>query len=669
MSPPLPWVTFALCAACALTGCGRASTWAGRPNVVLVTFDTTRSDHVGAYGAQPSPTPVFDRVAAEGVLFTRAWTVTPLTTPAHASIMTGLYPRGHGVRNNGRLRMPAAVTTLAAAFAASGYRTGGFVAALPVARAFGFSDGFATFDDDFGDDLGGRVRSERTAAEVNERALPWLSAAAAGGPFFAWIHYYDAHAPYDPPSPFVERFAGHPYDGELAFADAQCGRVLEALRRAGVLEHTVIVLAGDHGEGLGDHGESEHGLLLYEPTIAVPLAIRVPWAIAKGSRRDDLVSLVDLAPTVAALAKVPFPRAVDGRDVFASTAALNDGDDSASVGPARVVYAESFFAAEEFSWAPIVAVRRGVMKWIAAPRPERYDLDADPGERVNLAGRDLGKDAAMGAALARLPMASAVKDVAGRASAQLDDELVTRLQSLGYVGGGGAGAPASPANTALRDPKDGVADYDEYLAGTDLIIRGGDAVALFVRLVGSDPGNPEFRLRLGQAYRARGDLAAAEATFRDLVHRYPDFYLAYRRLCSLLAAEGRHTESRDLWLALRARGSGYVGIDKRLAETYLAAGQSERALATAQAGLEAAGADAELDMIAGRALERLGRDDEALARYRAALAGRPSFTEALDGAIALLRRLGRNGDVRPLIDDCLARSAGNAAVRERLSGL
>jgi arylsulfatase A-like enzyme/Flp pilus assembly protein TadD len=663
-------VTFALCAACVVMGCGRPATRAGRPNVLLVTLDTTRGDHVGAYGAKPSPTPAFDRVAAEGVLFTRAWTVTPLTTPAHTSLMTGLYPQAHGVRNNGRLRMPEAVTTLAEAFASSGYRTGAFVSAQPVARAFGFAAGFATFDDDFGDDPEGQVRSERTAAEVSARALPWLTAAAASDePFFAWIHYYDAHAPYEPPSPFAERFAGHPYDGEIAFADAQLGRVLETLRHAGVLEHTVVLLAGDHGEGLGDHGESEHGLLLYEPTIEVPLTIRAPWAIAKGGRRHDLVSLVDLAPTLAALANVPFPGTVDGRDLFAAKAPLPGGDDPASVGPARVVYAESFFAAEEFSWAPIMAVRRGGMKWIAAPRPERYDLDVDPGESVNLAGRDAGKDAAMGAVLARVTVASVANDVGGKASGQLDDELLARLQSLGYVGGGGAGAPATRAHTALRDPKEGVSDYNEYLAGTDQIIRGGDAVALFERLVGSDPGNPEFRLRLGQAYRARGDLAAAEATLRALVGLYPDFYLAYRRLGSLLAAQGRHEESRDLWLKLRARGGGFVGIDKRLAESYLATGQNERALALAEAGIGAAGADAELNVLAGRALERLSRDGEALARYRAALAARPSFIEALDGAIALLRRLGRDGEIRPLIDDCVTRSAGNAAVRERLLGL
>jgi arylsulfatase A-like enzyme/Flp pilus assembly protein TadD len=638
-----------------LFGCGRAETGAGRPNVLLVTLDTTRVDRVGAYGSTPSLTPNFDRVAAEGVLFTRAWTVTPLTTPAHASLMTGLYPQAHGVRNNGRMRMRAGIPTLASAFSAAGYRTGAFVAAFPVSRAFGFATGFGTFDDDFGDDASGKPRNERNAALVNARALPWLKAAAASGePFFAWIHYYDAHAPYEPPPPFAERFLDRPYDGEVAFADSELGRVLATVREAGVLDRTVVLVVADHGEGLGDHHESEHGLLLYEPTVAVPLAIRAPLAIAKGGRRRELASLVDVAPTLAALAGVFFPTAVDGRNLLAP-----DTD--------RPVYAESLFAAEEFSWAPIRAVRSGSMKWIEAPRPERYDLEVDPGERVDLAGRDPRKDLAMEQVVARFASSEAGEAVPVE-NGLVDDELVSRLQALGYVGGGaGAGAPAAKTASTARDPKDGVADYDAYRRGTNLIIGGGNAVDLFASLVAGDPGNPEFRLRLGQAYRAVGDARAAEATYRELVRLYPDYYLAYRRLSALLAAQGRHEEVLNLWLALRARGGDLVGIDKRLAESYLATGQNEQALATAQAGLVAGAADSELNVLAGRALERLGRNREALDRYRAALDSRASSTEALDGAIALLTRLGRKGEIRPLIEDCLVRSAGNAAVKERLA--
>jgi arylsulfatase A-like enzyme/Flp pilus assembly protein TadD len=636
----------------------------------LVTLDTTRPDHLGAYGALRAATPEFDRVAADGVLFDRAWTVAPLTTPAHASVMTGLYPPAHGVRDNGRFRVSEAATTLAEAFAAAGYRTGGFAGAVPVARAFGFAQGFSAFDDDFGDDERGLARSERTASEVNARALPWLAAAvAAKAPFFAWIHYYDAHAPYEPPSPFAERFAGRPYDGEIAFVDAQLGRVLETLRSAGVLDRTVVAVVGDHGEGLGDHGEATHGLLVYEAMIHVPLAIRAPWAIARGVRRHDLASLVDVAPTLSALAKVPFPNDVDGRDLLAGSSSAAGLDDPFAPGPGRAIYAESYFAAEEFSWAPIVSIRRGDMKWITSPRPERYDLETDPGEAENLAGREAPRDVAMSALLQRVAAAATARHLDGATTGHVDEDLLSRLQSLGYVGGGGTGGPAPGVAAGGRDPKDGVRDYNDYELGTNLIDAGGDAVPLFERLVAADPVNPQFRLRLGQAYRARGDTKAAEGAYQELLHLYPDFHLAYRRLGALLAAQGRNAECRDLWLGLRARGADYVGVDARLAESYLATGENERALATAERGLAASGFDAELSVLAGRALERLERAGEALERYRNALSARPSDTEALDSAIALLRRLGRVGEIRPLIESCVTRSAGNAAVRQRLARL
>lgn len=669
MPGPVQRLVLALATVCAAVACGGRPERVDRPNVLLVTLDTTRADHLGAYGATKAATPVFDALAREGALFERAWTVTPLTSPAHASVMTGVYPQAHGVRNNGRFRLPDDAATLAEAFASAGYRTAGFVGAFPVGRQFGFAQGFATFDDDFGSGVRGGARVERSAEEVNRRALPWLSAAASeGAPFFAWIHYYDAHEPYEPPAPYASTFRDRPYDGEVAFVDAQLGRVVEALRKAGVLDRTIVVVAGDHGEGLGEHGERTHGLLIYEPMIHVPLAVRAPWAVPQGTRRRDLASLVDLAPTLAALAHVPFPAAVDGRDLFGAPAVEGPADDPLALGPGRAVYAESFFGAEEFGWAPLVSVRRGGMKWIAAPRPERYDLDADPGETANLAGTDAARDDAMGALLARVAQAASSHTL-GDATGRVDDDLLARLQSLGYVGGGGTGAPAAGTKGAGRDPKDALSDYDEYFRGTDLINRGDDAVPLFERLVGRDPANPEFRLRLGQAYRARGDVKAAEATYRELVRLYPDFYLASLRLATLLHGQGRAAEVRDLWLAFKARGVRYVGVDARLAGAFLATGENERALKAAETGLAGLPDDAELLVLAGRALERLGRDEDALGRYRKALDVRPASLEALDGAVALLKRLGRAGDARALVEDCARRAGGDASVRGRLAGI
>jgi arylsulfatase A-like enzyme/cytochrome c-type biogenesis protein CcmH/NrfG len=645
------WLLAAACAA----ACRVAPSAPARPNVLLVTLDTTRAEHLGAYGATGAATPAFDRIAHEGLLFTSAWTVTPLTTPAHASSMTGLYPQAHGVRNNGRFRLPGEVKTLASVLAGAGYRTGAFVGAFTVSRPFGFAAGFERFDDDFGTDGHGRARSERRADEVDTRALAWLTEAVRGpAPFFAWLHYYDAHDPNEPP--IAETFRGRLYDGEIASADAALGRVLEFLGQAGVLDATVVVVAGDHGEGLGDHGEPTHGLLLYEPTIHVPLAIRAPWTVPAGSRHREPMSLVDLAPTIAALAHVDFAD-VDGLDVLGGEA---PGEAS------RDVYAESLFAAEDFGWAPLFALRRGEAKWIAAPHPERYDLARDPHETENLAGRNTVADDAMRKALAALRDRRATH---GGPAAALDDEMLARLQSLGYVGNGGAGAPRRETPSPGRDPKDGLRDYDDYLRGTEALNAGDDAVLLFARLVESDPSNPEFRLRLGQALRGRGDAAGAEAAYRELIRRYPDFYLAYRRLTALLTSQGRAVESRDLWLAFKARGSAFVGVDARLAESYLAHDETDAALASARRGLTASPEDAELLVLAARALERLGRDGEALASYRQALAVKPSDLTALDGALAVLARLGRPAEAKALVQDCLGRSAGNPAVASRLAGI
>jgi tetratricopeptide (TPR) repeat protein len=434
--------------------------------------------------------------------------------------------------------------------------------------------------------------------------------------------------------------------------------VLQALKDAGAGGTTIVLVAGDHGEGLGDHGESTHGLLLYEPTIHVPLVVRAPWSTGAGSHRRDVVSLVDIAPTLASLAGIRLAGPLDGTDLFAST----------PPDAGRAVFAESLFAAEEFHWAPLACVRRGDAKWISAPEPERFDLHADPGERDNTAGRDTAGDAVLSALLGSIASSASARQGAG-APSSLDDETRARLQALGYVAGGGTGEPASSAAGPGRDPKDAIADYDAYVRGTDLLEAGEDAADVFERLVAGDPENPEFRLRLGQAYRARGDRAKAESVYRELIRAYPDFYLAYRRLGSLLSYEGRSAEARDLWLAVRARSTAFVGVDARLVEALLATGETSRALDVAKGALAKSPEDVELLVLAGRGYERAGDAAAALESYTAALDLKPADLEALDGALALLKRLGRRDEATALADDCLKRSSGDAAVSARRAAI
>lgn len=658
-------------AALALATLAGCTSRVDRPNVLLVTLDTTRADRLGAYGAAGAETNAFDRLAAEGVLFERAWTVTPLTSPAHASVMTGLYPTAHGVRNNGRFRMADESTTLAEILRGAGWATGGFVAAFPVSRSFGFEQGFERFDDDFGSDAGGVPRNERIAGEVNARAIPWIRERMADRtrPFFAWIHYYDAHEPYNPPGPIGARFRGRAYAGEIAYADSCLAEVIETLRRGRVLDRTVVVVAGDHGEGLGDHGEATHGLLIYEPMIHVPLAIRAPWIVPKGSRSRELASLVDLTPTILSLAGVPPVPGLHGRTIAGpKTKEPEGGDDPLEPGAGRAVYAESFFGNEEFSWAPLVTVRRGDQKWIGAPVPERYDLESDPREGSNLSGRAPERDRAMRDLLAGVATRIAAGPSPSGAEGTPSEDLLERLQSLGYVGGGGAGQPAEGTSAATgRDPKEAVADYQAYLRGTELLGRGGAAEArsIFENLVARDPRNPEFRLRLGMACRATRDEAAAEREYRRLIDDYPRFYLAYRRLAVLLEAAGRWDESVAMWRRFLATGARFVGTEARLAHATLGAGRPEEAVAICEEALARGGESRELLEIAGRALAAAGRRDEAIERYRRLLRSFPADGASLDAAMALLRDGGRPEEALALLRDCLERAPGDPGLSAR----
>ncbi|NUR54553.1 MAG: sulfatase, partial [Acidobacteria bacterium] len=278
-------------------------------NLVVVTLDTTRADRIGAYGRAHAGTPQFDALAAEGVVFDHASTSAPITLPAHSSIFTGRFPPQHGVRDNGGYFLNENEQTLAEVLKARGYATGGFIAAYVLDSKWGIAQGFDTYFDDF--DLSKyRVFSmgniQRPGNEVVDRALPWIDQ-HRGAPFFAWVHLYDAHSPYAPPEPFKTQFAGDLYQGEISFADAQVGRVVQFLRDRDLLDRTVIVVIGDHGESLDDHGEQGHGFFVYESVVHVPMIVRAPFSAMQRRRVADPVRSVDVMPTVLDLLGVPEP--------------------------------------------------------------------------------------------------------------------------------------------------------------------------------------------------------------------------------------------------------------------------------------------------------------------------------------------------------------------------
>ena len=488
--------------ALAAFGCGRAQQPPEtRPrNLLLITIDTLRADHVGAYGYARGRTPVLDALAAGGVRFDRAYAAAPITLPSHATLLTGRYPPGHGARDNG-LHVSASVPTLATELHTRGFKTAAFVAAFPLDHQFGLNRGFDVYGDQLPRQPNGQIANERAAAEVVNDAIAWLRQLAPQPapspqprqPFFLWVHLFEPHAPYGDPSsqrPVLER-----YDEEIATADREIGRLIDALGAARA--DTLIVAAGDHGEAFGEHGEYAHSIFVYDTTLRVPL-VMTGRGIAAGAKVDTPVTLADVAPTVA--------RALGW------TMADVDGVD---LGPAiagrpldrRELYAESFAPFLEFGWSPLRAVRSGGRKYIAAPKPELYDLERDAREETNLVGSDRANATALAARVDRysppqLPTTGFI-DASG----------LERLRALGYTMPMHSHDPAD----ARIDPK----DRREIAAQLAQVIAGelsGDALERALEgILRADPGNGQARVRLGYLKLAKNDCASAERQFTSAI--------------------------------------------------------------------------------------------------------------------------------------------------------
>jgi arylsulfatase A-like enzyme len=405
-------------------------------NVVLLTLDTTRADRLGAYGYEKARTPALDRLAREGILYADAVSPVPMTLPAHASILTGLDPRNHGVRHNGQYRLDDSATTLAEVLAENGYETAAFVSGFVLDSRYGLSQGFEHYDDQI-DPLPGQPFSglgERSAGRVTDAALAWFKSRVAERPLFLWVHYYDPHAEYRPPEEFRE---GDPYDGEIAYMDSQIARLIEAIETAG--EPVLVIAAGDHGEAFGEHSEYGHSRLLYETTQRVPLLLWSPGSIPGGGIVNDaVVGLVDVFPTVLDLLDIPAPDGIDG----VSLRLARERKD-------RALYLETLAPFLDNGWSPLQALRRHGDKYILAPKEEYYDLGRDPGELRNLY-RDgdttpLASDLA--ARLGGDPSPGAIAESA----AKPDSEALKKLQALGYLSGPG---PSTESGGELPDPKD-----------------------------------------------------------------------------------------------------------------------------------------------------------------------------------------------------------------------
>jgi len=502
-------------------------------NVVVVTLDTTRADRLGCYGFTRIETPNLDALARQGVVFENATSTAPLTFPSHSSIFTGLIPPHHGARDNGGFFLDDARTTLAERLKAAGYATGAFIGAWVLESRWGLAQGFDEYSDRF--ELSkykiislGTV--QKTGDEVMDGALKWLDS-VRDRRFFAWVHLYDPHAPYEAPEPYASRYRGQPYLGELAYTDHVVGRLTGWLETKGLLEKTVIVVVGDHGESLGDHGEAAHAYFIYGATTHVPLIVRTPWGLT--GRSPAQVSTVDILPTVLDVVGLAPQEGIDGRSLARALF-----DPAAPLDHAS--YSETYFPRYHFGWQHLRSLRDDRYTYVDAPRPELYDRSQDPGETRNVFKAYSQRAEAL---RVRLEEMSRTTGTQAPERKQLDPETLQRLAALGYVGN----VIDVDPHAVLPDPKDKLPLFEAMNAAKSFA-QDEDferAVAKMKTVIAEDPNIMDAHLTIGNwlARLKRGEEAIA--AYKQALSLKPDDDIALGNLARLYLARGKQQDALD----------------------------------------------------------------------------------------------------------------------------
>lgn len=683
-------------------------------NVLLVTFDTTRWDHVGYATGRTGVTPMVDALAQRGTWFSTCVTPQPLTLPSHTSILTGLEPFHHGVRNNGTYIVPSRDVTLAERFHDAGYATHAVVSAFVLDSRFGLDQGFDSYDDDLS---GGpkqkmfmfkEVKAERTAA----RAVRWLKEdRPKDRPFFMWVHFFDPHADYEPPAEWAAKFPGDPYQGEIAYADHELGFILKELDDEGLLPSTVVVFTSDHGDGLGEHGEKTHSLFIYESTTRVPLLFTGP-GVPAGKRVDQLVRTIDIAPTLLELAHLEGPGDLDGASLVPVWRGHPDH---------RVAYLETFVPRLNFGWSELRAMRDDTAKVILAPRPEAYDLASDPRELHNLleGGSMPGDGRRLMADLRKIVEADPFTH-GEQQEGQVDQETRRKLAALGYVWG----ASSTPSGE-LPDPKDRIQYWERFQYAQSLIRAGryqearreaeslleedpnnvvamgslatilvhlderekalaiyrrmmeldphrdaaylgaarllgklgtyDEAMATVRRLLEIQPENVEAYTVLGDLALDREDYAEAEKNFRKALAIDPHSSLAASGLGNCLNRAGRLAEARDILAEYHRKDPTSHAVTYNLAVVSERLGDPRAALALYQQAIRL---DPDHSMSwnnLGSLLSKMGRQQEAIRCIAKARQLDPDNVEATYNLGALLAQSGKLKEALPLVEEALTK--------------
>jgi len=510
--------TTALLAACALALASGLHAEEAKPNVIFITIDTLRADHLACYGYRQIQTPNIDALARSAARFSHAYTPVPISLPAHTAIFTGSFPMATGMHDSTGNTLPASAVTLAEVLRDNGYATAAFLGSAVLDSRFGLNQGFDTYFDHFDlSRLDGTNRGllERRGDAVMDAALDWLKRNRRQ-PFLLWVHLYDPHSPYAPPQPYATTYRTHPYDGEIAFDDAQLARLLSFLKQTALDSNALMVLAGDHGEGLGEHGEKTHGLFIYNSTLQVPLLIKVPSAAPRVVEGE--VSLVDVMPTILQALRIPIPPSVQGRSLLSEIL----GHPAAG---SSNVFAETYLPMLHFRWSQLLGLQWNGLKYIEAPRPELYDTRADPHETRNLFAvrRSVAHDL-HDKLFSLLRRYTATSGGATSEKELADPALLERLHSLGYVAVS-AGTFTEASGKPLRDPKDRLQVY-ELISDARADGQQGryqESLRKLREAEKAEPGSLQIRYLTGLDYYRMNDFRHAAESFRAALHLDPQF--------------------------------------------------------------------------------------------------------------------------------------------------
>lgn len=542
-------------------------------NVILITIDTLRADHVGVYRKGNADTPTLDALAREGVLFERCIAQTPLTLPSHTTILSGTYPLYHHVRDNGGFLVPGKLELVSEVLKEHGFSTAAFIGAFVLHSKWGINQGFDTYSDDFDTSRYSKIllENDRPAGAVLEDASQWIKD-NKDKRFFTWIHLYDPHAPYRPPSPFAGKHPGSPYRDEVEYTDHELGKFFTFLKENGLYDRSLVIAVSDHGESLGEHGEMEHGFFLYESTVHVPLIIHAPSAFPV-DRVGETVELADIAPTILDVLDIPIPGSYQGESLFK----LMKGEKREKTGTA---YTETYYPRLHFGWSELKVLYNEKKKYISAPVEELYNLDTDGAEKKNLALSNPSESLNLRRKLWDFQLRQSKNALEPGAAANMDKKDLDRLRSLGYVTGSAAVDTATSGE--LPDPKIKVGVYNDFKESEALANTGkfDDAILRLTSVIGSDPAVTDAHVLLGHCYKNKGMYDEALNCFYRVLEMKPDYnFVMIDAAASLIAMKEYGKAEEELHRFLKRFPDDYL-LHEMLGTVYYYQQDYEKALAS-----------------------------------------------------------------------------------------